>query len=90
MRNNTKGLVISTRGNTYMSTFRYVQEAETRLGERCTERASELITSAYAALEQALHVKSHPRKSTLYLAARMAAGLSMRELASGDGAPEAA
>ncbi len=92
MTKHTKGLVLSPRNSSYLSAFGHVKNAEERLNGISSERANELIASAYAALNQALQTQSVARRSTLYLAARMAAGLSLQELvrASDGDSPQAA
>ena len=92
MKKHTQGLVLSPRNNSYLSTFAHVKNAEQRLSGLTSERADELIEMAYAALNQALQTHSLARRSTLYLAARLAAGLSLQELvrAEEDNCPHAA
>jgi hypothetical protein len=91
MKKQSQGLVLSPRSSSYRSTFAHVKLAEQRLSGCENERAAELISAAYAALNQALHTPSTARRSTLYLAARMAAGLSIQELSRApDDSPQAA
>ncbi len=85
-----KELVLFGREMAYTRTFQYVQEAEKRLKCKGTPRAQKLICSAHQALEQSLHASSRPRRSSLLFAARMAAGLSLRELTRGEEVPCAA
>ena len=58
-----------------------VREAEARLGQQASLEAKELIRAAYAALRQAEEAPTRVKQSTMVLAARMAAGLAVRELA---------
>lgn len=80
MKSHSQGLVLSPRSSSYLSTFAHVKNAEAQLLGVESERSEELIAMAYAALNQALQTRSVARRSTLYLAARMAAGLSLQEL----------
>lgn len=90
MNKHNTGLVLAPRSSSYLTAFSYVRQAELRLEGIDNKRAEELIASAYASLNQALQTPSRPRRSTLFLAARMAAGLSLRELAHDDDGHEAA
>lgn len=91
MKKQSKGLVLTPRTSSYRAAFAHVKLAEQYLQGIESDRADELIAAAYAALNEALHTQSVARRSTLYLAARMAAGLSRREAVRAEGdSPQAA
>lgn len=90
MNKHNTGLVLAPRSSSYLTAFSYVRQAEQRLAGIASPRAEGLIASAYASLNQALETPSRPRRSTLFLAARMAAGLSLRELVAIEDGNEAA